>query len=167
VTVVWHAQDGEVVASFKTESEGKGTWDCKFISEDKLVTVCDDGHLRCWLIAKGRCTLDLSIHTERIRRFDISSDGRIVSYNLRDKRILAECFVGSRVWSIDVLQDLGYLISVAEDGILRIHARENLALLHQSKMLDGHLMACAKHPRQQDVCFVGDGSRLTTVSFAY
>lgn len=345
VTVVWHAQDGEAVASFKTESEGKGTWDCKFIGEDKLVTVGDDGHLRCWFIAEGRCTLDLSIHTERIRRCDISSDGnfaltassdhtgalidfgservlgylrghidrlrsaafspdnrrivtaaedrtvrvwdtaslsqvdelrahqdwvgkavferigcsiitcggdaqvlcweqekrdksacresklitrggddtscccfsldggsvyygkvgrirsftlsdhtqaefgehrgrilsiatdgellfsagsdgRIVSYNLRDKRILAEYFVGSRVWSIDVLHNLGHLISVAEDGILRIHARENLALLHQSKMLDGHLMACTKHPWKQEICFVGDGSKLTIVSLS-
>lgn len=345
VTVVWHAQDGKEVTSFKTESEGKGTWDCKFIGDTELVTVGDDGHLRCWLIAEGRCTLDLFVHTDRIRRCDISSggdfaltassdctgalinlgskrvlgylrghtdrlrsatfsldglhivtaaedrtvrvwdtanlsqveelrahhdwvgkavferignsiiscggdaqvlrweqekkdvstyresklitrggddtacccfsldgdciyygkvgwiksftltghtrtefgdhqgrvltiatddeilfsggsDGRIISYSLQDKRILAECFVGSRVWSIDVLHDLGYLISVAEDGILRIHARENLVLLHQSKMLDGHLMACAKHPRQQEVCCVGDGSSLTIISLS-
>jgi WD40 repeat protein len=345
VTVVWRAQDGKVVVSLKTELEGKGTWDCKFIGEDELITVGDDGHLRRWLITEGRCTLDLPIHTQRIRRCDVSSDGilaltassdhtsalfdfysgrvlgylrghtdrlrsatfsldgrniitaaedrtvrvwdtvslsqvvelrahqdwvgrafferggcsivscggdaqvlrwtpekkessaykdsqlitrggddtacccfsldgdtvyygkvgriksfslsghtqaefgdhhgrvltiatdgevlfsagsdgRIISYRLRDKRILAECFVGARVWSLEVLHDLEQLISVAEDGILRIHARENLALLHQSKMLDGHLMACAKHPRQQEVCFVGDGSRLTTVSLS-
>ena len=343
LTVVWSAKDGEVVASFKTERESKGTWDCKFIDDDKLVTVGDDGHLRSWLIAEAKCTIDLSIHTEKIRRCDISSDGnfvltassdhtgalidlsskrilgylrghtdrlrsakfsidgrwivtaaedrtvrvwdttslsqidelrahtdwvgkalferigrsiiscggdaqvlrwaleekdnsayresklitrggddtacccfspdgdtvyygkvgrirsftlsghtqtefgehrgrvltiatdgqvlfsagsdgRIISYNLQEKRILAECFVGSRVWSLDVLHDHGHLISVAEDGILRIHARENLTLINQSKMSNGHLMACAKHPWQSEVCFVGDGSSLTTVS---
>jgi WD40 repeat protein len=345
MTIVWCAQDGKIVASFRTEREGKGTWDCKFIDEDQLITVGDDGHLRRWLIAQGRCTLDLSIHTERIRRCDISSDGnfaltassdhtsalinlgservfgylhghtdrlrsaifspdsryivtaaedrtirlwdtanlsqivelrshhdwvgkavfeqvggsivscggdaqvlrwerehednssyhestlitrggddtacccfspdgnsvyygkvgrirsstldghtqaefgehrgrilsiatdgevffsagadgRIVSHNLQDKRILAECFVGSRIWSIDVMHDFRNVISVAEDGILRIHATDNLALLHQSKILDGHLMACAKHPQKQELCFVGDGSKLTTVSLS-
>lgn len=345
MTVVWHAQDGEVVTSFRTEREGKSTWDCKFVDEDQLVTVGEDGHLRRWFIAEGRCILDLPIHTQRIRRCDISSDGdfaltassdhtgalthlssgrvlgylrghtdrlrsaafspdgrsivtaaedrtvrvwdaanlsqvhelrahhdwvgkavfermgssiiscggdaqvlrwtqeskdksafresklsarggddtscccfsldggsvyygnvgrirsyslsghaqaefgehhgrvltiaedgevlfsagsdgRILSYNLREKKTLAECFVGSRVWSIEVLQDLGYLISVAEDGFLRIHSRENLALIHQLKVLDGHLMACAKHPLQQVVCFVGDGSILATVSLS-
>jgi WD40 repeat protein len=343
VTVVWSAKDGEIIASLNTGSEGEGTWDCQFITEDQLVTVGEDGHLRRWLITEGKCTLDLSIHRERIRRCDISSDGnfaltasidhsvalidfcsqrvlgylhghtdrlrsakfsidsqrivtaaedrtvrlwdtatlsqvhelrshhdwvgkavfevrensiiscgadaqvlrwvqeskgnsiyrdsklitrggddtacccfspdggsvyygkigrirsvslndhtqvefgehsgrilaiatngevlfsagsdgRITSYNLQDTRILSEYFVGSRVWSIDVVQDLGHLISVAEDGILRVHARDNLALLHQSKMLDGHLMACAMHPRLPKVCFVGDGPKLTTVS---
>jgi WD40 repeat protein len=153
--------------------DGDDTSSCCFSGDGETVLYGKVNVVRA-VTLKGRVVGEFEGHRGRVLDvvvdhdvlFSAGADGAIIARQLSDGAIRAECQIGSRVWSLGAPDNCGVIVSAAEDGYIRIHLRHDLTVLRQSRKQEGHLMACATAVRQDHVWFVGDGSKVGSLSLS-